>query len=477
MSASGLRMFLAQLVQEIDDLPGNSALRSQHNLEPHSFRFTPTALYNSLIKEQKTYESTGWKMDNFDKLIMKNLCFKYGEVLTAELLALGGKKLGKGGVSLDFTTSTDSGPQKLSPNMQRLKDDGSIIMHDDDVFQKIKSSYYDSMNAMFQELQDYFGNQDALNSRGKKKGFRDNKGKGGISREFGAVIEGGHEHGAGIAETTLKKCWDAAFEANKVSLAQQGIKSAKSLKSRLQKLGFDLSVIRADDGEGFVIRLEDRSGNSAEGTTVGKLKKEFIAACTSTISKIDLGKIKSSDSIVERNRKLIIKQIADKFKKTNAKVKTENTALNAGSRQAESTPMGRVNVKKAGGIALAGRLSIKTKRKAKRKPKPPKMGLKNLLGIINAKLPQQVASNMGSPRLENRTGRFAQSVRAIDVTETAKGFQSIGYTYARKPYEVYESTSGSRFASSDRDPRTLIDTSIREIAAQFGLGRLFTRRL
>ena len=239
MSASGLRMFLAQLVQEIDDLPGNSALRSQHNLEPHSFRFTPTALYNSLIKEQKTYESTGWKMDNFDKLIMKNLCFKYGEVLTAELLDLGGKKLGKGGVSLEFTTSTDSGPQKLSPNMQRLKDDGSIIMHDDDVFQKIKSSYYDSMNAMFQELQDYFGNQDALNSRGKKKGFRDNKGKGAVSREFGAVIEGGHEHGAGIAETTLKKCWDAAFEANKVSLAQQGIKSAKSLKGRCEKVYFN----------------------------------------------------------------------------------------------------------------------------------------------------------------------------------------------------------------------------------------------
>ncbi len=108
---------------------------------------------------------------------------------------------------------------------------------------------------------------------------------------------------------------------------------------------------------------------------------------------------------------------------------------------------------------------------------PPRMALQNILGILNAKLPQQVSDNMGYPRLENQTGAFAQSVRALDVTETAKGFQSIGYTYKKDPYQVFERTSGTRFSDTDRDPRTLIDTSIREIAAQFGLGRLYTRRM
>jgi hypothetical protein len=84
---------------------------------------------------------------------------------------------------------------------------------------------------------------------------------------------------------------------------------------------------------------------------------------------------------------------------------------------------------------------------------------------------------MGAPRLENQTGRFAQSVRAIDVQETAKGFKSIGYMYQKNPYQVFESTSGTRFSDAARDPRPLIDTSIREIVAQFGLGRLYTRRL
>jgi outer membrane phospholipase A len=84
---------------------------------------------------------------------------------------------------------------------------------------------------------------------------------------------------------------------------------------------------------------------------------------------------------------------------------------------------------------------------------------------------------MGTPRLENRTGRFASSVRVTDVMPTKQGFPSIGYTYQRDPYQVYESTSGSRFASTNRDPRSLIDGSIREIAAELAIGRLYTRRV
>ena len=104
------------------------------------------------------------------------------------------------------------------------------------------------------------------------------------------------------------------------------------------------------------------------------------------------------------------------------------------------------------------------------------MALENILGLLNAKLPEQVARNMGAPGLENQSGRFAQSVRAVGITETAKGFKSIAYTYAKNPYQVYESTSGSRFSDTNRDPRPLIDGSIRELVAQYGLGRLYTRR-
>ena len=101
----------------------------------------------------------------------------------------------------------------------------------------------------------------------------------------------------------------------------------------------------------------------------------------------------------------------------------------------------------------------------------------NLMALINAKLPQTVRKNMGAPRLENQTGTFAASVRVTDASRTPQGFPSIGYTYQKQPYGVFEASSGSRFASPERDPRTLIDISIREIAAQLVTGRLYTRRV
>ena len=102
----------------------------------------------------------------------------------------------------------------------------------------------------------------------------------------------------------------------------------------------------------------------------------------------------------------------------------------------------------------------------------------NLLALLNEKLPEHVAKNMGLPGLQNQTGRFASSVRATDVVQTAKGFPSIGYTYQKNPYQVFEMGTGdSRWATNDRDPRKLIDRSVREIAAQFVVGRLYTRRV
>jgi len=100
-----------------------------------------------------------------------------------------------------------------------------------------------------------------------------------------------------------------------------------------------------------------------------------------------------------------------------------------------------------------------------------------LVTLINNKLPDVVAKQMVPPRLQLRTGRLAQSARVIDVQATSQGFPSIGYTYDKDPYQVFEASSGTRFSDRERDPRTLIDASIREIAATLFTGRLFTRRI
>jgi|TARA_B110001454_G_scaffold98488_1_gene93150 hypothetical protein len=120
----------------------------------------------------------------------------------------------------------------------------------------------------------------------------------------------------------------------------------------------------------------------------------------------------------------------------------------------------------------------KTKKKGRAAPRsgaaPRKSGSSkmplHLLGILNKELPETVRANMGAPALTNQTGRFANSTRVVDMIPTAQGFPSIGYTYQRDPYEVHEQ-------DSDYDPRSLIDQSVREIAAQHAMGRFYTRRV
>lgn len=92
----------------------------------------------------------------------------------------------------------------------------------------------------------------------------------------------------------------------------------------------------------------------------------------------------------------------------------------------------------------------------------------SLLALINTKLQRELLDNMGHPALENVTGRFRNSVRVLKVTQAAN--QSIQYTYDRDPYGVFEK-------DRDRDPRILIDRTIREIAAELVMGKFTTQRL
>ena len=121
------------------------------------------------------------------------------------------------------------------------------------------------------------------------------------------------------------------------------------------------------------------------------------------------------------------------------------------------------------------------KRKAVRQARGKKAGIAaqplQLIGLINQELPNTVKKNMKEPALVNRSGRFAESVRLTEVIQPPQGFPSFGYTYQRNPYQVFEEGSSGNWSNGQRDPRVLIDKSIREIAAQFALGRFYTRRV
>ena len=114
----------------------------------------------------------------------------------------------------------------------------------------------------------------------------------------------------------------------------------------------------------------------------------------------------------------------------------------------------------------------------KDRSKSRKKSLFSVMAMINQRLPETLEKNMRAPGLENRTGKFANSVRLTDVSQTVKGFPSFGYTYQKDPYQVFEVGKGrSPWATPERDPRLVIDRSIREVAAEMALGRFYTRRV
>lgn len=100
-------------------------------------------------------------------------------------------------------------------------------------------------------------------------------------------------------------------------------------------------------------------------------------------------------------------------------------------------------------------------------PASSSVNLRSLIPYLNARLPEVVRSNMGiNGRLTNRTGRFAESTEIVDIGDNAV----VSYTYMLYPYQTFE-TQGTR------DPRSLIDLSIRELAAGLITKKFGTRRI
>lgn len=87
--------------------------------------------------------------------------------------------------------------------------------------------------------------------------------------------------------------------------------------------------------------------------------------------------------------------------------------------------------------------------------------------LLNNELPPAVKRNMGEStdppvQLRYQTGRFANSSKITNITSTRKDQIEIFYTYMRYPYDVF--LPWGRLYLPQRDPRTIIDKSIRDIS-------------
>lgn len=96
-----------------------------------------------------------------------------------------------------------------------------------------------------------------------------------------------------------------------------------------------------------------------------------------------------------------------------------------------------------------------------------------LMGFINAKLPQQIISNMGRPSLQNQTGTFAQSAQVTSALPAGKDGLVLNYQYDNK----YRGFENSGKYPLEYDPRGIIGKSIRELAITQAQFKFITRRV
>ena len=196
------------------------------------------------------------------------------------------------------------------------------------------------------------------------------------------------------------------------------------------------------------------------------IKQAFVSFVKDFAS--TLPTMKGSSTLTDKIEKVLVDNVG---KKSTKRIKVTNTKKSAALK---TTSKGSASSKPKKDTLIV----TKGKAAGTRKPRA-KKGVSSsplrLIAQINAQLPSVVAKNMGSPALNYRTGRFAESARVINILQTPKGFPSVEYTYMLYPYQTFE--PGYAQGSVERDPRTLISNSIREIALQFALGRFYTRRV
>lgn len=230
------------------------------------------------------------------------------------------------------------------------------------------------------------------------------------------------------------------------------------------------NLVKEDKLDTVVVSLESSYFNQLEGRAELKpLKEEIQAKIKAALQKLDTPSLKGSDSLKEKKTKEVHNILYKEFSKTSKKNK--NVLL---TMEKEKFKKSSKNPERLSKTSL-----VKSTHKGRKvKKSKAKKGVSSaplfLIGVLNEQLPRVLEGNMTPPALQNRTGRFANSVTVTDIVTTPQGFPSIGYTYQKSPYQTFE--PGFAQGSVERDPRRLIDKSIREIAIQYAIGRFYTRR-
>ena len=193
----------------------------------------------------------------------------------------------------------------------------------------------------------------------------------------------------------------------------------------------------------------------------------------------DMLKLKGSpspiDHAVAESPKIIVGNMFPHRTRPDMRLKV-NKALFAVGKKPKKTATKLIAAKTATGryrrkIGRKGVPPVATKSKIDGKAGQNPIALRNLLNEV---LPKAIAMQMISPKLQYRTGRFANSVRVENISSGPRGGNTmIETTYRKDPYETF--AKGGKKYTFNRDPERLIKSTVRGIATgiiggRFGVG-------
>jgi 5-hydroxyisourate hydrolase-like protein (transthyretin family) len=247
---------------------------------------------------------------------------------------------------------------------------------------------------------------------------------------------------------TLKATADVRKQLNKVKSAHDKVYTLKAEKSGSLEGVTGIFVLTMPQSVGV-----NRHSLGLEEKKLGQLVAKAIATVA--------GEIQSSPSIHDMLDVVIMGSLTGKSPKFKSKTSVTKTV--------KGSPGSKVKVKlfkRAGGAKKSPIRNARTGQFSSA------LQIKNL---INARLHDQIKHNMGSPKLNYRTGRFARSAQVTEISMHRSNMISIYYTYMQNPYATFE-PSGAQ-GSSARNPVTLITKSVRELAVELMKSKLrITRR-
>lgn len=342
----------------------------------------------------------------------------------------------------------------------------------------IAAMYKEELQDFYDEFLDLLGEalqrfSASRQKRQKRAGSEDQSGMIDLVN-VGDVFNLEHVDGANIEHLINSTIVDALNE-QLISTMGAGQQDHRALVNKIgnEDAEWLLELVKNAEKGDMTVAIGGRVLNAIQGATDEAAAAKRLKQVLESLG--NPAEIPGSDSLVEGRRKKVVKATVEPFiklKGKNIKVEAENYVIDNG--------VGKMQKKYKRKIKVSPAAVSAAKIKQKRLNQRPGAGrvepsFISLIGIINEKLPRTVIQNMGDPRLNNRTGRFAQSVRITDVARTSQGYPSIGYTYQKNPYQTFE--MGQKQGSIDLDPRRLIDVSIREIATGMALGRFYTRRV